>query len=208
LNCGGTGTPIHSASARPAAQTAFWMDQGVPSVAHQTLAADLAERFTARLRLFALRRLRDRGLAEDVAQEALRRTVQALADGKVINPEALPGFLFETARHICQQHLRHSGRESRALGVLSAGTHEHSIDPDPLAQLVSSESAEHTRSALAQLSDADRDLLQLAFTEGLDARTIGTRLGLSEGAVRVRRHRALRRLAAILGVTVPQPGEL
>ena len=102
----------------------------------------LAHRFTGRLQLFALRRLRDRHLAEDVAQEALRRTVQALGDGKVANTEALPGFLFETARHICQQHLRHSGRESRALGVLGSGMYEQSTDPDPLAQLVSQEEAE------------------------------------------------------------------
>lgn len=171
------------------------------------LAADLAHRFTGRLELFALRRLRDRHLAEDVAQEALQRTVKALGDGKVANTEALPGFLFETARHICQQHLRHSGRESRALDVFGAGSSEQSTDPDPLAQLVSKERAEQTRQALARLGESDREVLRLAFADGMDARTIGARLGLTAGAVRVRRHRALRRLADILGVTIPPPGE-
>lgn len=174
---------------------------------HEALAADLAHRFTGRLQLFALRRLGDRGLAEDVAQEALRRTVQALDDQKVANTDALPGFLFETARHICQQHLRRSGRESKALGMLGAVAVEQSTEPDPLAQLVSNERAEQTRRALAQLSDADREVLQLAFADGLDAQAIGERLGLTAGAVRVRRHRALRRLAENLGVTIPPPGE-
>jgi RNA polymerase sigma-70 factor (ECF subfamily) len=183
------------------------MDRHARQDSHEALAVDLAGRFTGRLQLFALRRLRDRGLAEDVAQEALRRTVQALDDGKVANTEALPGFLFETARHICQQLLRRSGRESKALEVLGAGAFEQSTEPDPLAQLVSKERAEQTRRGLGQLGEADREVLQLAFTDGLDAQTIGDRLGLTAGAVRVRRHRALRRLAEILGVTIPQPGE-
>ena len=50
-------------------------------------------------------------------------------------------------------------------------------------------------------------ILRLAFTEGLDAPSIGQQLDLTAGAVRVRRHRALRRLADILGVTIPPSRE-
>src|SRR6516162_596478 len=55
--------------------------------------ADLALRFSERLTLFAARRLRDRNAAEDVAQEALRRTLEALRAGRIENELALPGFL-------------------------------------------------------------------------------------------------------------------
>ena len=39
--------------------------------------------------------------AEDVAQETLRRVLAALEAGRVANLEALPGFVFQTARHLC-----------------------------------------------------------------------------------------------------------
>ena len=44
------------------------MDRHARQDSHEALAVDLAQRFTGRLQLFAVRRLRDRGLAEDVAQ--------------------------------------------------------------------------------------------------------------------------------------------
>src|SRR6185295_5252530 len=72
------------------------------------LAADLAERFRERLRLFAARRIYDSAAAEDVALEALRA-------GRIPELERLPGFVFETARHICMHHGRGRGREARAL---------------------------------------------------------------------------------------------
>jgi len=63
------------------------------------MAAELSLRFRDRLRFFAARRLRDKNLAEDVAQETLRRALEALRAGRVENLAALPSFLFETARH-------------------------------------------------------------------------------------------------------------
>jgi DNA-directed RNA polymerase specialized sigma24 family protein len=41
----------------------------------------------------------------------------------------------------------------------------------------------------------------MTYRDELDSEEIGRRLGLSAGAVRVRRHRAIRRLADLLGVT-------
>lgn len=49
--------------------------------------------------------------------------------------------------------------------------------------------------ALARLSDGEAELLRLEGWEGLDARQIAVVLGISANAVRIRLHRARRRLA-------------
>jgi RNA polymerase sigma-70 factor, ECF subfamily len=166
------------------------------------LAAELSHRFRDRLRFFAARRLRDRNLAEDVAQETLRRVLEALRAGRVQNLEALPGFLFETARHICQQRSRSDGREAKAYQRLAGpGGEEPRLTSDPLADLITEERREAVRLAFSHLAEGDQALLTMSYVEGLETEEIARRLDAQPGAIRVRRHRAVRRLAEILGVT-------
>lgn len=54
------------------------------------------------------------------------------------------------------------------------------------------------REAFQRLSQGDRELLSLVSWEGLDASEIATVLGCSRGAVRLRLHRARKRLAGEL----------
>ena len=49
---------------------------------------------------------------------------------------------------------------------------------------------------LAPLKDRDREIVEAISIEGHSARDVGNRLGMSEGAVRVALHRALKALAA------------
>jgi RNA polymerase sigma-70 factor (ECF subfamily) len=165
--------------------------------------ADTLEHFRDRLRLFAARRLGNWAEAEDVAQEVLRRALEALGAGRITDPAALPGFLFQTARHVCQHHGRSAGRQARALRRVgaTAGEEDPSSEVDPLARLISEERALAVRSALGGLNESDRELLSLTYGDALGTSEIGRRLGISEGNVRVRRHRALRRLGELLGVT-------
>jgi RNA polymerase sigma-70 factor (ECF subfamily) len=140
--------------------------------------------------------------AEDVAQEAVRRALESMQTGKMENPAALPAFLFQTATHICQHRALSAGRESKALRRLASDVPVLAVPPtDPLHSLLSEERREHVRRALDRLEPADREILSLSYIETLDAADIGRRLGLTPGNVRVRRHRALRRLLEILGVT-------
>ena len=174
----------------------------VPSAASEAV----VERFRGRLVVFAARRLRDRGEAEDAAQEALRRVIDALGEGRIRDPGALPGFVFETARHVCQHRARKTVRGERALSRLALEPPPDPAGADPLGQLIDSERRKEVRHALAQLPVTDRKLLELFFRDDLDVATLAARLRLSAGAVRVRKHRALRRLGEILGAeAVPPP---
>jgi RNA polymerase sigma-70 factor, ECF subfamily len=172
------------------------------------LAAELSARFRDRIRFFAARRIRDRDAAEDVAQEVLRRTLEALRAGRVENREALPAFLFQTARHVCMQWGRSEGRRDKAFDRLQRGTTEEDPGEDTLTGLITAERREKVREAFTHLGPGDREVLSLSYVESLGAEEIAGRLNLTPGAVRVRRHRALHRLAEILGVTNRSDREL
>jgi RNA polymerase sigma-70 factor (ECF subfamily) len=158
------------------------------------------EAMRERLLYFAARRLRSFADAEDVAQETIRRAIQALQQGRVEKPEALASFLFQTALHVCQRRYRSSGREVKALRRFGAATPESAPD-DPLGSLLSEERRAKVRDALARLEEEDRELLTLTYAETLRTAEIARKLATTEGNVRVRRHRALGRLARLLGVT-------
>lgn len=173
-------------------------DAPAPTVPPPDLEADLVPRFWGRLRVFSSRRLGDAALAEDVAQETLRRVVEALRAGRVRDPVALPAFVFETARHICQQHVRTAGREARALARLGQGPPPEPRWPDALAALIAAERRFAVRRALSRLIPEEQHLLAGFYYEQLEAEELARRLGTTAGAVRVRKHRALKRLAALL----------
>ena len=167
---------------------------------------DDLETFREPLRLFAARRLGDWMAAEDVAQEALRLGLEAMRTGRIESAEALPGFLFKTAVHVCMHRGRSASREKRALQRFGGGSED--ADEGPLGALISSERRAGVRKALEGLEAEDRRLLELTYEQELSSEEIGRRLGLTPGAVRVRRHRAIRRLTELLGVTKSRDREL
>ena len=158
----------------------------------------LAVQFTDRLRLFAARRLGDPEAGEDVAQETLRRVVDAMRAKRIDDPNALPGFVFQTARNVCMHWVRSTAREKSAFARLAHESVEPSETADALTSLVSAERARTVRNSINKLSRENQLLLVMMYYEGLDTDQIAKRLRLSAAAVRVRKHRALKRLSVEL----------
>jgi len=171
------------------------------------VAAELNERFWKRLCIFAARRLRDRSAAEDVAQETLRRVIEALRQEKIEKLEALPAFVFQTARNICLHYGRSARRQESALLRFRGGLQTSSgEEEDPLAVLVDEARRAEVREALEKLEDDDRKLLRMLYVDGLENAEISRRLGVDPGTLRVRKHRALKRLADLIGNVSPGTG--
>jgi RNA polymerase sigma-70 factor, ECF subfamily len=163
---------------------------------------EIAPRFVQRLRLFAARRLNDISAAEDVTQETLRIVVEAVRANRIDNPDALPGFVFQTARNICLHWVRSTAREKSAFARLEREPADGSSHSDALATLVSAERAQMVKTALNRLSAEDKRLLTMIYYGDLGSDEIALTLGVTTAAVRVRKHRALRRLAAELGEAI------
>lgn len=172
-----------------------------PTHALEVSEDELALRFTQRLRLFASRHLHDATVAEDVAQEALRRVVEALRANRITHRDALPAFVFQTARNICLHWVRSTGRERSAFARFERDAAYPAECTDALAGLIAAERVAVVRAALDELRDRDRRLLSMIYYDGLDNGRVAAQLGITVTAVRVRKHRALQRLAALLGET-------
>jgi RNA polymerase sigma-70 factor (ECF subfamily) len=69
----------------------------------------------------------------------------------------------------------------------------------PSRQMVRDEQRERVRTALAALSDRDREVLVLRHLEQLSTAEVAAVLGITPGAVMTRHTRALDRLRVLLG---------
>jgi RNA polymerase sigma-70 factor (ECF subfamily) len=164
----------------------------------------LWHRFHARLLILGMRRLGSRADAEDMAQDALQRVTKALDEDRLREPGALPAFVYQTALHVCQQSLRKRYRERRALEGYARSSLDENDAAHALTDLIDEERRRVVRRALQSLGRDDRELLEQLYTREADPEELAERLGISSGALRVRKHRALQRLSAALGEDVTQ----
>ena len=164
----------------------------------------LWRRFHARLLILGMRRLGHRADAEDMAQDALQRVAKALSENRLREPGALPAFVYQTAVHVCQQALRKRYRERRALEGYARSSPDEAGVAHALTDLIDDERRRVVRAALQSLGLDDRELLEQLYTRDTDPEQLAGQLGISSGALRVRKHRALQRLSAALGEEVTQ----
>jgi RNA polymerase sigma factor (sigma-70 family) len=113
--------------------------------------------------------------------------LEALGTGKLEQPERLPGFVLGICRNLARDRARQ--RERRA-GLFA----EYEAELAPLTPEVSEKPTYeimHLEDCLASLSKRARDVVRLAFAESLSYGDIAAALSLTEGNVRVLRHRTL-----------------
>ena len=140
----------------------------------------------------------ERGLAEDLAQEAfvqlLRRTapLPSLAETKY--------WLLRVVRNLSLNHEKRRERERRAVGRLEWETEKYASPAD--TELLSAATRDAVQEALSILPYNMRTIIVLREYAGLSYRQIGSVLGISEGNVKVRVHRARQRLAQLLAAGV------
>jgi RNA polymerase sigma-70 factor (ECF subfamily) len=124
--------------------------------------------------------------------------VDALRAKRINDPNAVPGFVFQTARNVCMHWVRSTAREKSAFARLANESAEPSETADALTSLISAERALTVKRAITRLSRDNQQLLIMMYYDGLNADQIARQLGVTAAAVRVRKHRALQRLSAEL----------
>jgi RNA polymerase sigma-70 factor (ECF subfamily) len=136
---------------------------------------------------FALWLTHDHSLADDVVSETF---IRAWARREKLRTESLKGYLLAIARNVFLNHrARHVNFEA-----LPEDLHERS--PDPERRTASRAELDHISRMLSTLPELDRTALILRSELGLPYAEIARVLEISEGAARVRIHRARRRLLA------------
>ncbi len=163
----------------------------------------LFTRYYPRVYAFVVRRLRDPGLAEDVVVEVFYELWRSAARYR---GEARPStFLCGIAHFKCLSASRAQRRQKRSSVVtLDAESLERIADPSSASeQLESRAEMRRVRDALDQLPEGQREVVELAFMDGLPYCEIAERLGVAEGTVKTRVARARARLRRSLSRTSP-----
>ncbi|MFE3447305.1 RNA polymerase sigma factor [Nonomuraea sp. NPDC059194] len=151
--------------------------------------AELYEETYTALLGYALRRCHDPEDAADIVAETFAVAWRRIA--KVPEGDEARLWLYGVARKALANHRRGERRHERRTAALRDQLAASPLleDPPPGGRLAE---------ALATLSEEDRELLTLVGWENLDHAQLATTLGISRNAVRVRLHRARRRLASIM----------
>jgi RNA polymerase sigma-70 factor, ECF subfamily len=141
---------------------------------------------------YAVARLGDAGLAEEVAQESLAALVRRWRHAGP--PSSAEAFVFAIAR-------RRIGRavwRRRFVVPLDQVLGARDERPSPEAQAISRAEEDRVRAALARLTRRDREALLLVAVGELTMADAAAALGVSVSAVKMRVHRARGRLSALL----------
>jgi RNA polymerase sigma-70 factor, ECF subfamily len=150
--------------------------------------AELCRRMAPRVRFYGLRHLRDPHAAADLVQQVLMMTLERLRAGKLREPEMLASFMLGMCRMVVLESRRTYARRERLLTEFAEDV--------PFADASIAPRLDHDRllHCLDRLSERERSVLVLTFYDDQPALAVAGELGLSEGNVRVIRHRGLQRL--------------
>jgi RNA polymerase sigma-70 factor, ECF subfamily len=151
----------------------------------------LYRRFARPVLGLALRRLGDRGRAEDALQETFTSVWRSASTYK---PERGPGapWLYAVARNAIVDRGR-----SRAEPPADP-PEEEAVEPGPPEQAEASWLSWRVHLALEELPEHERTVLELAYWSGLSQSEVATFLNIPLGTVKTRTRSALARLADAL----------
>jgi RNA polymerase sigma-70 factor, ECF subfamily len=140
----------------------------------------------------ALRRLGDRGHAEDAVQEAFAAIWRSAS---TYRPErgAAGGWIYTVARNAIVDRLRRNGPTADSeLPELAA------VEPGPAQQAEDSFVSWRVHRALEELQPREREVIELAYWSGMSQSEVAEYLGLPLGTVKTRTRSGLAKLASVL----------
>jgi RNA polymerase sigma-70 factor (ECF subfamily) len=149
---------------------------------------ELYRRFAPRVRMYGLRHLRDEETARDLVQQVLLLTIEKLRDGLVRDTDRIASFILGVSRTMATDLKRLEWRREKlrepfmASYLTEVPAYDTTLDVDRLER------------CLARLAERERVVVLLTFYAERTASEVGKELGVTEGNVRVIRHRAIARL--------------
>ena len=151
--------------------------------------ARVAEVFSPAIKAMARARSRGGTDPQDVCQDVLIAVIRALRDGQLREAGRLAAFVAGVARNVINTEIRsRRSRPAEALDETAAPV------ADLREEMARRDRTRMLRAALAEVSDADRQILVLTLVHGLKSGEVADRLALEPQVVRARKSRALRRL--------------
>ncbi|MDE3138150.1 MAG: sigma-70 family RNA polymerase sigma factor [Acidobacteriota bacterium] len=157
--------------------------------------AELFRRMAPRIRLYGLRHLRDEHAADDLTQQVLITTIEALRGGRLREPEKLASFVLGTCRMTVLDQRRGNLRKERLLAQF--GPNLPSVAQPRIPHL----DRERLTGCVQNLKERERTVIVMTFYDEQTGADVAHFLGVSEANVRVIRHRAIRQLRDCMGTS-------
>lgn len=164
--------------------------------------ADLFEAYQGRIRQHVLSIVHDPHEADDLTQEVFLQAHRKLASLR--DPDAVVAWLYRIATHVCYDRFRQRARQPIPSPLDDTGSTDApsvvglSEEPSLGRAIEQEEMSSCVRSYLDDLSDDYRTVIILHDLEALTNVEIAELLGVSLDAVKIRLHRARRKLATAL----------
>lgn len=133
-------------------------------------------------------------LAEDLVADIFVRAWEKIHTYRVYKGIPFSAWLFRIARYA----LIDAYRTHRGFEEVSEDIQDEDTWNDPRHRTERTLTVASVRGALSRLPSYYRDILLLHYVSGLSHRDVATSLGITEGFVRVLKHRALKKLEAHL----------
>jgi RNA polymerase sigma-70 factor (ECF subfamily) len=149
---------------------------------------DLYRRYARPVLGLALRRLGDRGRAEDATQEAFASVWRGAGSYRPERGPAAP-WLYAVARHAIADRGRARNEPP------AEPTDSPADEPSPADRAEQSWVAWRVHRALEELPESEREVIELAYWSGLSQSEVADFLGIPLGTVKTRTRSGLRRLA-------------
>jgi RNA polymerase sigma-70 factor (ECF subfamily) len=166
----------------------------------QQALAELYDRYGRLVYSLILRVVRDTGIAEDLVQETFLR-VWNRVNGFDVEKGSIGPWLLAVARNRAIDYLRSSGGRERNAVELEDVDHP-SLYTDMEHDLLVSDKARRVKAAMEKLSANQRQVIELAYFEGLSQTEMAERMGQPLGTVKTWVRSALKNLRDDLGVAV------
>ena len=160
--------------------------------------AELCRRMAPRIRLYGLRHLRDTHASEDLTQQVLITTLEALREGRLREPEKLASFVLGTCRMTVLNLRRGAQRKQRLLEQFGADL------LGPVQSLMPRLDHDRLTRCVQSLKERERAVVVMTFYDEQTGADVAGFLGVSEANVRVIRHRAINQLRDCMGVSHEQ----
>jgi RNA polymerase sigma-70 factor (ECF subfamily) len=156
--------------------------------------AELFRRMAPRIRLYGLRHLRNEHAAQDLTQQVLIATLEALRAGRLREPEKLASFVLGTCRMRVLDLRRGAQRRERLLEQFGADLLAPVQPATPVLD------HEQLARCVQNLRERERATVVMTFYDERTGADVASFLGVSEANVRVIRHRAIHQLRDCMGV--------
>jgi RNA polymerase sigma-70 factor (ECF subfamily) len=155
----------------------------------QEAAAALFDHYHPRVFRYALAKVGNRAVAEDVAAESFAKVLAELGRFRW-KGAGFEAWLFRIASNLVVDHVRASHRETTAETVQA----EDAGSLTPEQAVLHGELSKELKEMLAELAPDQREVLLLRFAAGLGAGEVGEVMGRKPNAVRQLQFRALENL--------------